>query len=1182
MTAKHAMNAVKNYEKRQKMVTGEHRSTCSYCGVGCGVVVTRHHHNKVSVKGDPVHPVNQGKLCSKGLNLHYVVNNTEDRLTMPQMRLSRGHPLRNVEWPEAVGRVAHVFRLLIERFGPDSVGIYVSGQCLTEEYYVATKMAKGFWGTNNIDTNSRLCMSSAVAGYKLQLGEDAVPISYKDVELADCFYITGANPAWCHPILFRRLEAHKAAHPDVKIIIADPRRTQSCEIADLHLQLKPGTDIYLNNAIGRCLIETGKTDHAFIEKHVDGFEAYYRTIMDVTVDEAASVCQVPAADIRLAAQYIGGAKGYISMWAMGLNQSVIGVNKNTSLINLSLITGQIGKPGSGPFSLTGQPNAMGGREVGGMCNLLPAHRNLDNDSHRKEVAQFWDVPRVPSEPGLSATEMIDALETGKMKAIWIICTNPLVSMPNSNKVEKALQKAKFVVVQDISNKSDTLPFADVVFPAAGWLEKEGTMTNSERRISHVARVIDAPGEALPDLEIICRVARKMGYNGFNFKSAAEVFDEYKQLTTGTNLSIEELSYDYLRKVGSVQWPFRNGQGTDRLFTDAQFFTPNKRARLMAVSPANESELPTEEFPYILTTGRIRDQWHTMTRTGKVKKLMQHIDSSFLEIHPADATQNQLTEGDVALVKARNGSVRIPVKITEDIKRGVVFLPMHWGKILSGNQIRTNNVTTDLVDPKSKEPDFKYTAVAVSKYRKQKENLIVAGAGAAALQFIRSYRTKNTTDPILVISKEVHPFYNRVLLPDYIAGSRNWDALQKTGEDELKSLNITIKKGISIEKIDALNHRIICSGGAVFPYNKLILATGAQPYVPDSSWMKLPSTFTIRDKYDADRFISAIKPNHHVLVVGGGLLGLEMAGSLLELNIKTTLVNRNPGLMDRQLDNQSSSLLKELLLRKGLNILFNDEISQITESEYHDHRISFKSGKRMRFDAVVFAVGTRPNIGFAKDAVEIRRGIVVNNHLQTSDKDIYAIGEIAELNGTLYGITAAAEEQATVLAQHLSGNPMSAYFGSVSMNILKFPGIDLCSIGLTSVPDDSTGYEEVVFIDKATHYYKKCIVKDDVLKGAILLGDKTEFAEFRKLIANKTELAGLRSKLLRTGKPAEPVLGKLLCSCNQVGVGNIENAVSDGIKQLDAICEKTGAGLGCGSCRPEIRKIMNGHMEVLMA
>ena len=1160
------------------MKATEYKSTCSYCGVGCGVVVNRQPDGKVTVAGDAAHPVNHGKLCSKGLNLHYVVNNKTDRLLYPQIRAGKRHPLKKAEWPEAVNRVASVFKTLIRKFGPDSVGFYVSGQCLTEEYYVATKLAKGFWGTNNIDTNSRLCMSSAVAGYKMQLGEDAVPGSYEDIELADCFYIAGANPAWCHPILFRRLEAQKAENPDVKVIVADPRRTQSCELADLHLQLKPGTDVYLNNAIGRCLIEENFIDREFISHHVDGFEDYRKKVMELPLEESARICGVPVADIRLAARYIGEARGYMSMWAMGLNQSVIGVSKNLSLINLSLITGQIGKPGSGPFSLTGQPNAMGGREVGGMCNLLPAHRNLENKEHRKEVADFWGVEEIPEKAGYSATEMIDALESDRLKAIWIICTNPLVSLPNSSKVEKALQKARFVVVQDISKNSDTLPFADVVFPAAGWLEKEGTMTNSERRISYLHRVVEAPGEALPDYEIICQVARKMGYPGFDFKNAKEVFDEFKLLTEGTSLSFEELSYDYLRQSGTVQWPFRNGTGTSRLFRDKKFFTANGKARLFAVNPQNESEQPTEEFPLILTTGRIRDQWHTMTRTGKVQKLKQHAAHPFLEIHPLDGIKFGISNEDVVVVRGRNGKAQVPAKITDEIRQGVVFLPMHWGKLLSGNNARANNLTTGLIDPKSKEPDFKYTAVAVSKYRKPSERIIVAGAGAAAFQFIRHYRKKNETDEIIVISKELHPFYNRILLPDYISGSRDWEALQKTGEEEIERLNIRVETGVSLEKIDPSQKKVFCSNGKSFAYGKLILATGSRANIPHPKWMQFPSVFTIREKGDADRFRKTVKRTDHVLVVGGGLLGLEMVAALLEMNVKITLANRNPRLMDRQLDSEASDLLKEILVEKGVAILFDDEVSQIIPGERKELQVMFKSGERLDFDAAVFAVGTQPNIEYAKEVVDTRRGIIVNRHLKTSCDSIYAIGEIAELNGNLYGTTPAVEEQASVLADHLNGNPVSRYDGTEPMNILKFPGIDLCSIGLTRIPNHSAGFEQVIFFDKAARYYKKCIVKDDVLRGAILMGDKAEFTEFRRLITQKTELAGLRNTLLRTGKPAEPLMGELICSCNNVGTDNIRKAIRSGTEGVDAVCERTGAGTGCGSCRPEIRKLLKEVYE----
>jgi ferredoxin-nitrate reductase len=382
------------------------KTTCCYCGVGCGIVLSKDRNDKLLVEGDKDHPVNKGMLCSKGMNLHYTVMDTSDRLLYPEVRFNKNQPRQRVSWEKAMERTAAVFKTLISKYGPDSVAIYASGQCLTEEYYVLNKLMKGFIGSNNIDTNSRLCMSSAVMGYKLSLGEDAVPVSYEDIELADCIFVAGANPAWCHPILWRRVEAAREANPNLKIIVSDPRRTQTCSIANVHLQLNPGTDIVLHHAIGRCIIEQGDIDADFISHHAEGFEKYAALVMQRSVTEAALICGVEESDIRLAAGFIGNSKGFITMWTMGLNQSVIGVNKNLSLINLNLITGHIGKPGSGPFSLTGQPNAMGGREVGGLSNLLPAHRNLLLEEDRSYVEKFWGSGRIAPKPGINGNRNV--------------------------------------------------------------------------------------------------------------------------------------------------------------------------------------------------------------------------------------------------------------------------------------------------------------------------------------------------------------------------------------------------------------------------------------------------------------------------------------------------------------------------------------------------------------------------------------------------------------------------------------------------------------------------------------------------------------------------------------------------------------------------------------------------------
>ena len=1160
------------------------QTTCCYCGVGCGIVVNKDAQGRITVEGDKNHPVNKGMLCSKGMNLHYTVMDTSDRLLYPEMRYSRNQPRQRVSWDVALERTAAVFKTLIDKHGPDAVAFYASGQCLTEEYYVVNKLIKGFIGSNNIDTNSRLCMSSAVVGYKMSLGEDSVPVSYDDLELADCIFVAGANPAWCHPVLWRRVEAAREKNPNIKIIVSDPRKTQTCSIADVHLQLNPGTDVTLHHAIGRCLIEEGDIDIDFIKDHTEGFEKYRSTVFERTIEEAAAICGVEENDIRLAASYIGHAKGFITMWTMGLNQSVIGVNKNLSLINLNLITGHIGKPGSGPFSLTGQPNAMGGREVGGLANLLPAHRDLSQEAHRNEVEKFWQIPlgTIQPKPGLTATEMFEALNDGKLKAIWILCTNPLISLPDVRIAEQGLKKAKFVVVQEVSSKPETLKYADVVLPAAAWIEKEGTMTNAERRISYLSKVIDAPGEALADAAIICRFAQKMGYPGFDYKNIGEIYAEHAALTAGTHIDVSALNYDILKQKRSVQWPYTkeiNGYGTKRLFTDKKFHTASQKAIIHSFPDANESEKPNGHYPLVLTTGRIRDQWHSMSKTGKVNKLNQHISEAFLEMHPEDAAKRGV--GDNALVEVFNtrGNVRVKVRVSEDIKKGVCFLPMHWGKILNSDLNRANNLTHNLVDPKSKEPDFKFSAVQVWRYNKPKQKIIVIGAGAGACGFVRSYRALNAEDEITIFSKENFPFYNRVLLPDYISGALPWDNLVKMTDAEEKAYKIKLHRGISIEKIDREHKTVTDSKGQDHQYDILLMATGSRAIVlRDTPAMK--GIFTMRSRVDADSFKEHVDPSKgKVIIVGGGLLGIELAASLREVNVEVTIVQRISRLMDRQLDPLGSQLLHEELTSKGVDIYYNDEIERFL-GDTTVSGIRLKSGLLIEAQAIVIAIGTVPNIEMAKaGGIECKRGVVVDEYLQTNDKNIFAIGEIAEFKGFLYGITAAAEQQAEIVARYLNGDISKYYSGSLLMNILKMHGTDLCSLGEVECPDDPA-YEEVVFIDKAKRYYKKCIIYNDRLIGAILIGDKTEFLEYRNLIENKIELSEKRLQLLRSGQTTEPVIGKLVCSCNNVGEGNLINKIKEGCKDHLQLCQLTGAGMGCGSCRPEVKAILETQLNAV--
>jgi len=697
-------------------------SVCSYCGTGCGIQLETDGERIVSLTGNVSHPTNQGKLCSKGRELHHTVR-THDRLLRPQLRTSLNQPLAPVDWDTALDYSASKFADIIKQHGPDAVAFYVSGQLLTEDYYVFNKLMKGFIGSNNIDTNSRLCMSSAVAGYKRAFGADGPPTCYDDIELASCYFIAGANPAFAHPIVFRRMEAAKEANPDLKVIVADPRRTDTCSIADLHLPLKPGTDVALFQAMLNVMMWEGFIDQDYVDGHTTGFEATAQRAKLMTPRKAAEICGLDASDITKAALWFAENKS-LSFYTMGLNQSSSGTDKNNALINLHLATGQVGKAGCGPFSLTGQPNAMGGREVGGLANMLAAHRDYTNPEHRKEVADYWGVQDVPQIPGLTATELFDALEAGSVKAVWIACTNPMVSMPDAKRAEAALKKAELVMVSDAYHPTDTTKFAHVLFPAAGWAEKEGSVTNSERCITHLQQALPAAGLSRPDWKIaadfgLC-LGQKLGKDwssAFNYEKTGDVFDEHCGLTQGRDIDITGLSYALLDEFGPQQWPYPKGSKPNqikRLYTDGIFETADKKAHFIDAPYKPVAEPTDAQFPISLTTGRIRDQWHTMTKSGHVPQLMQHAPIPQLQMHPDDARAREIDDEDLVLVTSRRGEAIVPARISKDVRAGLVFLPMHWGS-MTARSGRANVLIQSVVDPVSKEPEFKHSAVEVRRF-----------------------------------------------------------------------------------------------------------------------------------------------------------------------------------------------------------------------------------------------------------------------------------------------------------------------------------------------------------------------------------------------------------------------------------------------------------------------------------
>ncbi len=681
------------------------KTTCAYCGVGCGVLAFP----DGSIKGDPEHPANFGRLCSKGAALGETVG-LEGRLLSPMVKGAEA------SWDVALDLVASRFRQTIAEHGPDSVAFYVSGQLLTEDYYVANKLMKGFIGSANIDTNSRLCMASSVAGHKRAFGSDTVPGTYEDLELADVVVLAGSNLAWCHPVLHQRILAAKEKRK-LTIVTIDPRRTVTAETSDMHLAIRPGSDVVLWNGLLAWIEGQGGLDAGFIAEHVNGENEALDAARGFAVDVVAAECGLEPKQVAAFYRLWLRHEKVVSVYSQGVNQAHDGTDRVNAIINCHLATGRIGKPGMGPFSVTGQPNAMGGREVGGMANMLAAHLEIGDSKHRRIVQQFWNSPVIANKPGLKAVEMFDAVADGRIKAIWIMCTNPVVSMPRADFVRAALANCPFVVVSDIVVDTDTSAVADVLLPATGWGEKDGTVTNSERRISRQRAFLPVPGLARDDWRIVCDVAGRMGFGGFGFASPAEVFDEHAALSglAGTDFDISGLVGGDYDAMEPVQWPVSAAKTGGRFFGDRQFFTSDGKARMLALVPRDSPNAVSAEFPLLLNTGRVRDQWHTMTRTGKSPKLNQHIGEPFVEVNPTDALRSGLEPADLARVSSVHGEIVVRVQVTDRVLPGSVFVPMHWNGLTSATS-RVDALIAPVVDPVSGQPELKRTAVRVDKFQ----------------------------------------------------------------------------------------------------------------------------------------------------------------------------------------------------------------------------------------------------------------------------------------------------------------------------------------------------------------------------------------------------------------------------------------------------------------------------------
>ncbi|MDG1922711.1 MAG: molybdopterin-dependent oxidoreductase [Glaciecola sp.] len=700
------------------------QTTCPYCGVGCGVDATVINGQLTEVSGNKTHPANFGKLCVKGSNLDQTVG-IDGRLLNPMINGE------NASWDDATQTVADKFRYFIDTYGPDSVAFYVSGQILTEDYYVANKLMKGYIGSANIDTNSRLCMASAVAGYKRAFGSDTVPCSYADIDHCELLILVGSNAAWTHPILYQRMEQAKLANPNLKVIVVDPRKTATEQLGDLHLTIQPGTDVALFNGLLHYLMVNKHLNQAFIEQYTEQWDVVITSIETCTLGQTALVTGVSEADLRLFYQAFAATDKPLTFYSQGVNQSSQGTDKCNAIINCHLATGTLGHLGAGPFSITGQPNAMGGREVGGLANTLAGHMNIEDPAHRDLVQTFWQSPNIPHEQGAKAVDLFAKIKQSKIKAVWIMATNPMVSLPNRAEIAAALTQCEFVVVSDCVSKNDTLAFADVALPATTWAEKDGTVTNSERRISRQKGILTAPGQAKHDWQALCDVAKAMGYQeGFNFVHPVEVFNEHAALSGYRNssdtqhantiirdfdisglASLTEQQYDNLLPI---QWPVNNQypQGCSQMFADKVFFTPSKKAQFVSVQVNLPQQLPNDAYPLILNSGRMRDQWHTMTRTGKSSALAQHTQASFIALSPQDATQYGVADNDLIRLSSPYGEVIANAQVVNDQAIGQVFMPIHWNQT-NASHANVSECYGNAVDPISGQPESKYAVVALT-------------------------------------------------------------------------------------------------------------------------------------------------------------------------------------------------------------------------------------------------------------------------------------------------------------------------------------------------------------------------------------------------------------------------------------------------------------------------------------
>ncbi|MFI5303448.1 MAG: nitrite reductase large subunit NirB [Nitrospiria bacterium] len=1217
------------------------KTVCPYCGVGCGMLLTSVNNRVINVSGDKDHPANFGRLCTKGVTSAEPLR-AEGRMTSPLIRNSRDQAPVTVGIKKAIEETASRLNTIVEKYGPDAVAFYVSGQISLEAQYLANKLAKGFIGTNHIDSNSRLCMSSAASGYKLSLGADGPPGSYEDIENCDCFFLIGSNMADCHPILFMRV-MDQVKSSGAKLIVVDPRKTSTAEGANLFLQIKPGTDLSLLNGILHLVLKSGNHDLKFIQSHTEGFEELLGLLEAYTPEMVSRVAGIPEKDLRMAAHWIGTSRECTSFWTMGLNQRIHGTWLTNAMCNLHLATGKICRPGSGPFSLTGQPNAMGGREIGYLSHGLPGQRTVANASDRHFVENIWKIPegKIKPQPGFDAVSLFERLVTGEIKGVWIIGTNPVASMPNRTKVIQGLSNAELVICQDLFFDTETNRYADILLPGAMWAEAEGIMVNSERNLTLMQKAVDPPGAALPDWEILARVATAMGFSeAFSYSGANDVFEEIKNFwNSATGYDLRGVSYERLR-VQPVQWPCPHS-GSNRnpirylnpLNGLIRFPTESGKARLLARPYLPPAELPNDDFPLILNTGRFPHQWHTLTKTGKIPALMRIDSGPFVAVHPDDALRLDLSDGDNVEICSRRGYAIHPARVTDRVLPGNCFSPFHWSDLF-GSDLAINSVTNDATDPISHQPELKICAVRLSKVesisndreilsrqiplvevaegirksgivpeetedaplipltglekkrnvnpinseKNGKKKLVVVGNGMAGIAAVEQILALKSSLEISVYGAEPFVNYNRILLSDVLSGKMRPEETYLNSREWYQKNGISLNVNQKIMEINPEARTILNDRGERISYDKLLLATGSHPFVPPIIGIEKKGVFTYRNLDDTSKMIDYSKKAHKAAVIGGGLLGLEAGRSLVKRGLHVTVFHLVDRLMELQLDNESGLILKKEVERLGMNVHLNHSICEIIGKDSVEG-VSFSNGKAYEADMVVFSTGIRPNIELAKRAgLETRRGIVVNDFMETSQRDIFAVGECAEHRGKTYGIIAPLFEQAKVAARALTGLNDKKYEGTVESATLKVAGIDLVSIG--NFLGNSPGCEDLIYSDKGHSLYKKIVLQGNRVVGAILLGNTSDSARILQLVKSQADVTLFRQNLMM-GDVSENGRNRTLlededivCGCMGVNKKSIVNAISEfELTTREGIGEKTKACTSCKSCSPLIDQIL---------